>query len=265
VLAYVVGTCFSLDLTVIRDTWTVLLASVAYGLVITVSAGTLMLAMSSLSRRSLYVGLAWAGLWIISGSVAAVLSETRRVSLRTELYQEEMERWVKANPPPDGVDVPDFRFGPRPRPRAAVRRIGPGPARAPAPAPVNDPWIQDWADASRQAFVRAQEREAEEQRGNWRPLFSYVGNLERIADQLLNADAAWVTIGRAVVRAREAAGPAMGRQGPPGFAGRGDERFLADQMVPQYPWQWSAGVLAGLLGLSTWTMTRRVKSLDRLK
>ena len=40
---------------------------------------------------------------------------------------------------------------------------------------------------------------------------------------------------------------------------------LADQFVMQFPWWWSAGVLAGLLGISTWTLTRRVKSLDRLK
>jgi hypothetical protein len=32
-----------------------------------------------------------------------------------------------------------------------------------------------------------------------------------------------------------------------------------------YPWQWSAYVLAGLLVLSTWTLSTRVKSLDRLR
>src|SRR5260370_40939913 len=50
VLAYVVGVCFSLDLGVVRDTYRVLLASIAYGCVITLSAGTLILAMSSLTR-----------------------------------------------------------------------------------------------------------------------------------------------------------------------------------------------------------------------
>ena len=58
-LAYFVGVCFSLDLTVVRDTYTVLLASVAYGLVITLSTGALMLALSSLSRRSLYIAIAF--------------------------------------------------------------------------------------------------------------------------------------------------------------------------------------------------------------
>jgi hypothetical protein len=44
-----------------------------------------------------------------------------------------------------------------------------------------------------------------------------------------------------------------------------NERRLADEYALQYPWTWSAGVLAGLLGLSVWTLTFRVKSLDRLK
>ena len=45
----------------------------------------------------------------------------------------------------------------------------------------------------------------------------------------------------------------------------GYERRLADQFVPQYPWAWSAGILAGLLGLSVCTLSARVKSLDRLR
>jgi len=48
VAAYLLGVCFSLDLGVIRDTWRLLPASILYGLVIVVSAGTLMLALSSL-------------------------------------------------------------------------------------------------------------------------------------------------------------------------------------------------------------------------
>ena len=39
--AYVLGVCFSLNLTVVRDTWRLLPASIVYGLVIVVSAGTL--------------------------------------------------------------------------------------------------------------------------------------------------------------------------------------------------------------------------------
>ena len=54
-VAYVLGLLFSLDVTIVRDTFSVLLASVTYGLVIAVSAGMLMLALSSISRNSRYI------------------------------------------------------------------------------------------------------------------------------------------------------------------------------------------------------------------
>ena len=89
VVAYVLGVCFSLDLGIIRDTWRLLPASILYGLVIVVSAGTLMLAMSSLSRRSLYVGIAWGGFWVVSSSVAGVLDGIHRDTIGGPMYQEE--------------------------------------------------------------------------------------------------------------------------------------------------------------------------------
>ena len=81
VVAYVLGVCFSLDLTVVRDTWRLLPESVLYGTVIVVSAGTLMLALSSMSRRSLYVGLAWVGLVLIGWVVASVLGQIHREAM----------------------------------------------------------------------------------------------------------------------------------------------------------------------------------------
>jgi len=73
VVAYVLGLLFSLDITILRDTLPILLASVAYGLVIAVSAGLLMLALSSISRNSRYVALLWLGIWIITSTVSLVL------------------------------------------------------------------------------------------------------------------------------------------------------------------------------------------------
>ena len=73
VLAYALGLLFSLDLTIVRDTWRLLLASIAYGLVIIVSAGTLVLALSSLSRNSRHVALFWLVLWVVSGVFSSVL------------------------------------------------------------------------------------------------------------------------------------------------------------------------------------------------
>jgi ABC-2 type transport system permease protein len=71
--AYMLGLLFSLDITIIRDTFRILLAALVFGLVIAVSAGLLMLALSSLSRNSRYVSLFWMGIWIVSSTVSAIL------------------------------------------------------------------------------------------------------------------------------------------------------------------------------------------------
>src|SRR5262245_1472119 len=59
VIAWLLGLAFSLDLGVVRDTFPILLGAVAYGGVVVLSAGTLMLALSSLSRNSRYVSAFW--------------------------------------------------------------------------------------------------------------------------------------------------------------------------------------------------------------
>ena len=73
IIAYILGLLFSLDITIVKDTYRVLLASIAYGLVIVLSAGLLILALSSLSRNSRYVALFWVAILLISGLVAIVL------------------------------------------------------------------------------------------------------------------------------------------------------------------------------------------------
>jgi ABC-2 type transport system permease protein len=73
-LAYLLGIGFSLDLSILRDTAGILYTSVAYGLLVVVSAGTLMLAMSSLSRNSRYVAAFWIGVWFVSNIVAGTLT-----------------------------------------------------------------------------------------------------------------------------------------------------------------------------------------------
>jgi ABC-2 type transport system permease protein len=240
VAAYVLGVCFSLDLSVIRDTWRLLPASIFYGLVIVVSAGTLMLALSSLTRRSLYVGIAWIGLWIISSAVASVLGGIHREVLFHTIQQEEMAR--------NNLEST-------------------GQLQDPAPPP---PGRHRWnRGLSGEMWQRVQQRveraEAEAAPTNWRPLCSYTANLQRLGEALLNTDEAWVEIGRAVEVPRAALKPFLGHGGSGDESAAIDNRRLADQFVPQYPWIWSAGVLAGLLGLSIWTLSTRVKSLDRLK
>jgi ABC-2 type transport system permease protein len=77
-VAYALGFGFSLDPTVFRDTARLLCASLAYGLIIVVSAGLLMLAFSSLSRNSRYVGAMWLGLWLVGDIASGVLVRTVR-------------------------------------------------------------------------------------------------------------------------------------------------------------------------------------------
>lgn len=89
VVAYVLGVCFSLDAAVIGQTLVLLLRSVAYGVVITLSAGLLILALSALSRNSRYVALFWIGLWLMSSISATVLESIHR--------EEEFRTYVRAN------------------------------------------------------------------------------------------------------------------------------------------------------------------------
>jgi ABC-2 type transport system permease protein len=78
-MAYALGLLFSLDITIVRDTLGILIGSVVYGLVIAISAGLLMLALSSLSRNSRYVALMWMGLWIITSTVSLILTQVAQV------------------------------------------------------------------------------------------------------------------------------------------------------------------------------------------
>jgi ABC-2 type transport system permease protein len=74
-LAFAVGYAFSLDPRVVVDTARVLAASLAYSAIVVTSAGLLMLAFSSLSRSSRYVGAMWLGFWLISSMASGVLQE----------------------------------------------------------------------------------------------------------------------------------------------------------------------------------------------
>jgi len=203
VVAYVLGVLFSLDFGVFGDTWHLLAASIGYGLVVVFSAGTLMLALSSLSRSSRYVALFWVGIWIISGTVGGILGTVHEESARMEVFRAEMQ-----------LKGPGHRM-----------RFD------------RDHW--------KQMRDKANEARAEAARNNWRPLFSYTANLDRIRTFLFGAHGAFERIGKAV----------------PGS----DGRELADNLVTQYPWYWSAAVLAGLFGISLWILTTRVRSLDRLR
>jgi hypothetical protein len=248
VFAYVIGVCFSLDFSVVKDTYRVLLASIAYGLIITLSVGTLMLALSSLSRRSLYVGIAWFGLWWISEAVAGILTLIHGEIVRHEALMEERQRAA--------ADAELLRAE-NPDPQDQRARF----ARDQRVSTLH-------ADAYQRASERQEAAMAEAAGTNWRHLPSYTANLIRLGEGMLNTDAAWVQVGRAFEQAQQIANQPMRVFGKAGHAAKPppiNERRLADQYVPQYPWWWSGAVVAGLMGISAWTLSRRVKSLDRLR
>jgi hypothetical protein len=268
VVAYVVGIFFCLDLSVVKDTYPVLLGSVAYGLVITLSAGTLILALSSLTRRTLYVGITWAGLWLISAAVGGILSTIHGESLRLEIHATEMNRWLDEHPPPPGTQM--NRGGNwshpvlKPNPKTGRYQLA---GLQPNQEKEGERWLKEWNQFQTHAWQKTREEQHAATRGDWRPICSYTVNLQRMADLLLDTESAWISFTHAIDKPQQAFKksfgvmmPADAHRSPPG-----SERRFADQFVLQYPWWWSAGVLAGLLGISTWILTRRVKSLDRLK
>jgi ABC-2 type transport system permease protein len=228
VVAYLLGVCFSLDLSVVRDTWQLLPQSIAYGMIIVFSAGTLVLAMSSLSRRSLYVGLAWISIWLVSAAMSLSLDLLHKWSIARGIQE------VKLREDSSEPDQPTH-----------FRRRG----RFVRP---NDPALLEALAVSAKT--------------NWRPLFSYPANLERLGDVVLNTDAAWVKIAH-VLHTAQPSSTMMFNVAPwdTSDAGPFNEREYADQWAFQYPWTWSAAILAGLFVLSISILSIRVKSLDRLR
>jgi ABC-2 type transport system permease protein len=187
IVAYIAGLLFSADISIIGDTYRLLLASVAYGIIISLSGGMLILALSSLSRNSRYVAAFWIALILVGSVVYSVLAEAHRHEVREE--QQSM------------------------------------------------------------SFATSEDEviwQLEVAKSNWRPLVSYTGNISRIGQELLGVDKCWRRISESW-RARER------------------RKFLALVSGPQYPWYWSAIVLASLFALSAWILKRQVKSLDRLK
>lgn len=74
--AFAAGYAFSLDPRVVIDTARVLVASLAFSAIVVLSAGLLMLAFSSLSRNSRFVGAMWLGFWFIGSMASGVLQTT---------------------------------------------------------------------------------------------------------------------------------------------------------------------------------------------
>jgi ABC-2 type transport system permease protein len=216
-IAWVLGLLFSLDLSIIRDTFPLLLASLAYGAVLSFSAGLLILALSSLSRNSRYVGLFWLAIWFVTSIVGTVLAAVNEEHRMHQQYRRAYEA-DQASRAAAKSQTPQERQRHAAEMQAAQQRL--------------------WRDIQRERLEAA--------KTDWRPLLSYTANLSRVGRYWLGADASWEKVGETV--------PAEQR-----------DQFLSENMGSQYPWYWSAAVLAALFGLSVCILNFRVRSLDRLK
>jgi ABC-2 type transport system permease protein len=158
-IAYVLGLVFSLDLTIIRDTYRMLFASIGYGILMTLSISLLILALSSLSRYSRYIALLWVGVWFVSGIAAMVLflvNEEQRSMAQRENQAQQMQ----------------YRNLPPRTPEEFAKE----------------------QEAQREQQRRWEEMRAEELRRkqrDWRPMISYTENLSRVGTQMLGTDACW--------------------------------------------------------------------------
>jgi ABC-2 type transport system permease protein len=262
VVAYILGLAFSLDIGVVRDTHRLLWGGILYGLIIVISAGTLMLAMSSLSRRSIYVALAWGGFCFLTFTLSGILITVRYETERRRSVDDRMGTWLAEHPPPPGMQMAGIY---------PIRRYtGPIPESKKSPEEkARDEWFKDWSDAMNRSSDQVVSNQLEALKSDWRPLVAYTTNLNRVGDWLLDSDRAWVTIGSAIEKPRRAFGPAMhmqpGVRMPRDLTGPRNDRFLADFMVLQFPVSWSIAVLTGLWVVSALVLMTRVKSLDRLK
>ena len=252
--AYLLGLAFSLDLSVVRDTHRLLWSGILYGLIITLSAGTLMLALSSLSRRSVYVGLAWAGFVFLSQMISSAIIGINGDTDRRQVIQEGMNQWARENPPPPGVEMRGvFPSMSGPQNRSGKEQKLTQEERA------RQQWYRDWSEAYGDLNSQAEGVRLAQGHTDWRPVLSYATNLDRLGDLMLDTDSAWDVLGRTIERPRQLIRGGSGRERPP------NDRRLADRMAWQFPWYWSAGTLAGMWLLSVFVLSRRVKSLDRLK
>ena len=254
VIAWLLGVLFSLDFSVIFDTAHILLGVIVYGLVETLSAGLLILAMSSLTRNSRYVGALWAGFWLLTSTVSAGLHGILVSGLI--IHQIKMEKGREQRSHDRLMDTAEARnddFAPQMAPDEKARRKA---ARAEREQGRTE--AEDKDDLEHEEQIQGLKASMEK---DWRSTVSYMQNLLRIGDALLGSYEAWDDYYRLQPASQKPRSPPDGvnrRRGSPP-----DERL--NRMQVQWPLSWSGMVLLALGGLSVWILNTRVKSLDRLR
>ncbi len=164
IVAYVLGLLFSLDFSILRDTLPLLLSAVIYGLVISLSAGLLILALSSLSRNSRYVALFWLGIWFVSSAVGTILDNVDHQQRRHAMYRE----MAVPQRPRHAVDTHEDRMRQQRQSMEVYQKAYTNYAAAEIAAAPYD----------------------------WRPLASYTANLSRVGQHLLKSNDSWISISK---------------------------------------------------------------------
>lgn len=229
ILAYVLGLLFSLDVSILVDTLPLLMACIAYGAIMTFSAGIVILALSSLSRNSRYVGLFWVGLVLLTFVVGATLQLIHAVQ-----RAQEMELGAKMK---ESQELDDSKMEPstKEKPRDSEAQ---GKRKNERTQRVQKEESKNIDDFRKTLF--------EDSKTDWRPCVSYIDNLSRVRHAMCGVDASWRRLSMNVPEKRR-------------------EMYLIENMGPQYPWQWSAALLIVFFGISICILNFRVRSLDRLR
>ncbi len=164
-IAYLFGLLFSLNLHVAVQTFGILVGTLLYGLIICLSAGTLMLALSALSRNSRYVALFWLGLWFVSSVISSVLAGVHHEEIRHAYFYNRPPAQIGAANPQGVATEPGDR--------------------------MTSGLPQDGMANARQYWRNFQLQRLRDSQTDWRPMVSYTANLLRIGAHLLGTNQAW--------------------------------------------------------------------------
>jgi ABC-type transport system involved in multi-copper enzyme maturation permease subunit len=236
-LAWTLGVIFSLSFSIIADTWQLPLGGIGYGLLVALSAGLFILALSSLTRNSRYVSAMWVGVWMLTLILASAMTG---IHVSMAVRDAHMQTY-------QGLSYPvQPAFSNDPREREAQQRD-------------YQKKLQEYQERINEGQRHAEEAMMEALRDDWRPLISYPTNLQRVGSTLIGAPAAWANF----YEARSALFDT--RMQPPGKPPRAQKRIRPSEVwESQLSVGWSVLILVALGGLSVWILTWRVKTLDRL-
>jgi ABC-2 type transport system permease protein len=289
VLAWVLGLMFSLDFRAVIDTSRLLMGVVSFGVVVSLSAGLFILALSSLSRNSRFVVAFWGGMWLVTSFVALIMVIFHEQSMMRNTFPDEwyvkmrdkfdllMELRQQQQFPQfgDAFNRPEFDKNQmqnqwqnaekmKREEKKKLRKATPEKRKEKIDELTKE--LEDFREETKKLY----EEPEVQWNVDWRPIISYTSDLQRVGYALIGSQQAWdklEELTRFAKRMQAHQPRNVNRQGEDYFEywNRRPQVGLATHMVGQYPWIWSAMVLLGVGGLSCWILHKRVTSLDQLR